>query len=132
MRRILGQSHVYLEVTGVSGQSLQNILGGPVGFLAAHVRQDGADLVVPEAGADGSLRDGSLHGLSELVDNLTRVIYLTHRNCLCEMGDVEDGDGESVVRGEGLGKQQSVEEIPIRQPSYEVGRCRPSKGLLHL
>ncbi len=95
-------------------------------------RQDDADLVVPEAGADGAFGRGFLHGLREPAQDLPGALDLARRHGLREVGDVEDRHGEPLVRGDGLRQEQPVELVPVRQPGHEVGRRGPAEGLLHL
>src|SRR5215212_4141836 len=56
MRRVLGDTHVYLEVCAVLYQALEHPLRQPVATFTTLAGQDHADLVVPETGEHGPLR----------------------------------------------------------------------------
>src|SRR5215212_6578975 len=133
VRRILRHPDVHLEaVFAAFGQTLENALGHAVSLLALLPGEDRGDLVVTEASADGSLRGGLPHDVSEPAQDVARSPDLTRRDGLREMGDVEYGHREPVVRGDSPREEQPVELVPVRQPGYEVCGLRPAQGLLHL
>src|SRR5215207_6627007 len=52
VRRILGDTHVYFEVSSAPCQTLKHPLRQPVAAFSTFAGQDHAHLVVPEAGED--------------------------------------------------------------------------------
>src|SRR5215212_1029229 len=133
VRRILRHPDVHLEaVFAAFGQTLENALGHAVSPLALLLGEDRGDLVVSEASADGSLRGDLPHDVSKPAQHLARAPDLTRRDGLREMGDVEYGHREPVVRGDSPREEQPVELVPVGQPGYEVCGLRPAQGLLHL